>query len=195
MKTNEDKLERLLKMTETPETFSDEELDDLFADEEMRTFYELMADSRRLYVLEEKPVCHQLPLRWMRYAALIVTGMLLIGGLAFAFHYWLRPHRSHPALLQAPVPAAAAAHPIDTLADVVTFEDIALEKILGDVGRHYRKTVVFGSSNLRAVRFFIEWKPAQPLQKMIDRLNSFDGIQVSIKGDSILVNQSGNVEE
>lgn len=195
METKDDKLEQLLRMTEHPQDFSDEELDELLEDEEICEFYELMAASRRLFVMEKKPRRRWLSLRWMRYAALIVTAALLTGGLAFAFHYLVRSPKQQEQATTMPRPVVKTTEPIDTLAETVVFQDTRLEDIMRRLGSHYRKTVVFGSNGLRPIRFFIEWKPSQPLQQMVDRLNNFDGMRVSIKGDSIFVNQTDNAAE
>ena len=48
---NNPKLERLLKMTEHPELFTDDELREILADDELRSYYELMVDAKEAFTV------------------------------------------------------------------------------------------------------------------------------------------------
>ena len=92
-------IEQLLKMTERPQDYTDEELQKLMSDPEMREYYELMVSAEAGFALRKEknhgdrsrdsagqnhgPMILSLGNRFMRIAAMFV-GVLMLSGIAFA---------------------------------------------------------------------------------------------------------------
>ena len=99
MNKKKEKLERLLKMQEHPENYTEEEIRQLMADDECRQLYEQMvhaADAifanKEEYELNDKEVTSIHPAVKTEYRfkniAAILIGVLMLSGIAYAaFHY------------------------------------------------------------------------------------------------------------
>ena len=89
----EDKIEQLLKAIEHPETYSDEALERLFEDDEVRECYELYISSEQAAMSKEsvyrketvslKGIKSQFIVRKLMFAALI-TAAIILSGIAYA---------------------------------------------------------------------------------------------------------------
>ena len=89
--------EELLKMTERPQDYSDEEIREMMNDPEMRAYYELMVDAEAGFALKrsdtskvaKRPTRYTISHRFMKAAA-IFAGVLLLSGISFAaYHFTL----------------------------------------------------------------------------------------------------------
>lgn len=130
--------------------------------------------------------------RWLRYAALF-AGAVLVVGLSFATIRIVRYGNTRPAEVEETAsPNAAETLPTDT---AVRFDNVQLDSILSAVSDHYGKTVIFRDKKLRRKMLIMTWRPGTQLADFIDRLNAFDGISVSLEGDTIIVSQTNDEEE
>ena len=130
--------------------------------------------------------------RWLRFAALF-AGAAFIVGISFATIRIVRYSNTRPAEVEETASLdAAETLPTDT---AVRFDNVQLDSILSAVSDHYGKTVIFREKKLRRKMLIMTWRPGTQLADFIDRLNAFDGISVSLEGDTIIVSQTNDEEE
>ena len=190
METN-DKLLKLLRLMDEPEAMIEAQLQELLSDEEVRTAYDLMADCKKLY---QKPQTQPLRVKWLQLGqrfriAAVFLGAVLLCGLAWA----IIPHiiSSHtdspqPAQVSTPLPHSEG----QGAGSSVRFDDVRLDSILTVVSAHYGKAVSFRDEEPRSMKLITTWNPDESLEVFIDHLNMFDYIQLTLKNDTIFVEQT-----
>ena len=214
METNE-KLMTLLRLMDEPEAMTDEQLEELLADDEVRNAYNLMADCKKVYKSEELRVKSEefaaaipsleplgtpignsslftLHSSLLKIAA-VFLGAVFLCGLAWAIMPRLiSPHTDSPQSAQATTPlphreGQGGGSPI-------RFDDMRLDSILTVVSAHYGKAVSYRDEEPRTMKFITTWNPADSLAVFIDHLNMFDYLRLTLRNDTIFV-ESTNGEE
>ncbi len=204
-----DKLEILLDMTEHPDRYTEEQMQELLADEDVRKHYQMMVWLREsqdpsrssLKEREKRPSptsplkgeAFSLPLRVVRmgrYAAAFV-GAVVMAGLLFAA---VRPFLNSPSEAEN---ASSAGDEAPSLTEgqgegllqegLVVFQDAPLDSILTVVAQHYGKVVLFRNEEVRTMRLIMTWQPADSLGEFIGRLNMFEGLQLTLQADTLIV--------
>ena len=69
----------------------------------------------------------------------------------------------------------------------VTFDNVALETIIGDIAARHQLQVEFRNEDVRALRFYFVWQPDEDLDAAIERLNLFESVNISKEGNTIVV--------
>ena len=194
METNE-KLMTLLRLMDEPEAMTDEQLEELLADDEVRNAYNLMADCKKLY---QKPQQEPSSVKWLQLwqrfrMAAVFLGAVLLCGLAWA----IIPHiiSSHtdspqPAQVSTPLPHSEG----QGAGSSVRFDDVRLDSILTVVSAHYGKTVNFRDEEAKGMKFIMTWDPDMPLSDFIDGLNLFDGLSLTLQRDTIFIETAEDKE-
>ena len=204
-----DKLEILLDMTEHPDRYTEEQMQELLADEDVRKHYQMMVWLREsqdpsrssLKEREKRPSptsplkgeAFSLPLRVVRmgrYAAAFV-GAVVMAGLLFAA---VRPFLNSPSEAEN---ASSAGDEARSLTEgqgegllqegPVVFQDAPLDSILTVVAQHYGKVVQFRNEEVRTMRLIMTWQPTDSLSSLIGRLNLFEGLQLTLQADTLIV--------
>ena len=204
-----DKLEILLDMIEHPDRYTEEQMQELLADEDVRKHYQMMVWLREsqdpsrssLKEREKRPSptsplkgeAFSLPLRVVRmgrYAAAFV-GAVVMAGLLFAA---VRPFLNSPSEAEN---ASSAGDEAPSLTEgqgegllqegLVVFQDAPLDSILTVVAQHYGKVVLFRNEEVRTMRLIMTWQPADSLSSLIGRLNLFEGLQLTLQADTLIV--------
>ncbi|MBQ9665651.1 MAG: DUF4974 domain-containing protein [Bacteroidaceae bacterium] len=214
----DDKLERLLDMTEHPERYSVEELTEMLDDPEAQEWTNWMVEMKQTQtpsVLRTSPPlwgdhsgCSArtnnphglLPIEgemsggqrgsaWVHFAAAIAA-LFILSGVAYAAWHFTHSAATppQPSTPQQEMVASQPTHP-DSLSSVVLFDKVPLDSILSEVSDHYRKSVAFRSEALCSLRFHVEWDRADSLEAFTDLLNEFDGVCLRIENDTIVVEQ------
>ena len=191
-------IEQLLKMTERPQDYTDEELQKLMSDPEMREYYELMVSVEAGFALrkseapksERRPLFYALGNRFMRVAAMFI-GVLMLSGIAFAA-YRLVAGGADESTTQK-VQSANSPQQVGTLqqaqkdsASIRTFENAELQQILQEVSDYYHVSVEFRDEQSRRIRLYTKWDTAAPLQQIIDLLNGFEKVSVRLVDNQII---------
>lgn len=195
METN-DKLLNLLRLMDEPEAMTEAQLEELLSDEEVRTAYNLMADCKKLY---QKPQQEPLSVKWLQLRqrfriAAVFLGAVLLCGLAWA----IIPHiiSSHtdspqPAQVNTPLPHSEG----QGAGSSVRFDDVRLDSILTVVSAHYAKAVSFRDEEPRSMKLITTWNPDESLEAFVDHLNMFDYIHLTLKNDTIFVEQTSGEDK
>ena len=194
METN-DKLLKLLRLMDEPEAMTEAQLQELLSDEEVRKAYDVMADCKKLY---QKPQQKPLSAKWLQLGqrfriAAVFLGAVLFCGLAWAIiPRIISSHTDSPqsAQVSTPLPRSGGEE------SSVRFDDVRLDSILTVVSAHYGKAVSFRNEEPRSMKLITTWNPDESLEAFIDHLNMFDYIQLTLKNDTIFVEQtSGESKE
>ena len=193
-----DKLEILLDMIEHPERYTEQQISDLLADEEMRKHYDVMVRLRGAYdvkkVKSERVKSEKCKSLFIRKIAAVFIVVAFLGGLAWAFVPLLRSQHTaeppQPTKVSAPLPTREG----QGGGSSISFSNVRLDSILTVVGRHYGRKVCFRDSATRTMKFITTWNPEDSLAAFIEHLNMFDGLHLTLRDDTIFV-ESTNDEE
>ena len=172
-------IEQLLKMTERPQDYSDEELQQLMSDPDMRAYYELMVKAEEGFTLRNTK--RDKARRLWKIAAMFV-GILLLSGLTFAAVSILRSQEtgagSQDAVVSANTQHPSPNTPLSESDTIRTFENAELQQILGELADHYHLEVDYRNEQARHVRLYTKWNTAAPLSQMVERLNNFEKVSI-----------------
>ena len=203
-------IEQLLKMTERPQVYTDEELQKLMSDPEMREYYELMVSAEAGFTLRKEknhgsrdsagqnhgPVPMILPMilslgnRFMRIAAMFIV-VLMLSGIAFAAYRLvvgiddkspIQEVRTANPTQQAGTLQQAQTNP----ASIRTFENAELQQILKELSDYYHVSVEYHNEQSRHIRLYTKWDTAAPLQQIIELLNGFEKVSVRLIDNQII---------
>lgn len=195
----EDNIERLLEAIEHPEAYSDEALERLFEDEEVKECYELyvraqQATRNRKTVTRKETrgllrrFC-QFPVRRLSVAA-IVTGAIILSGITYATIFSKRGDSREAEKAAATISEratvarpSAAILPEDT---TLTFQNAELSTILETVATHYQVDVEYRNEQIRHIRLYTKWNTAEPLEQFVERLNGFEKVNITIDHNLII---------
>ena len=202
-----DKIRLLLDMHEHPENYSDEQLAAMLDDEMLE---QLATAKRAMTEIPEPDVDaewqrfehqHFTPVRnrrWLKVAAMI-AGVLMLSAFTYAAIHAVRarqPEVQQPTTEQvaktgAPVETSSLteAENIDSvpMEQSVTFDNVALEAIIGDIASRYKMQVEFRNEDARALRFYFVWQPDEDLDAALERLNLFESVNISKEDNTIVV--------
>ena len=205
-----DKLEILLDMTEHPDRYTEKQMQELLADEDMRKHYQMMVwlresqDSSRPPLEGEEKTSPSMGRAGKapfltdgrgrglyRKIAAAFAGAILMAGLLFAA---VRPFLNSPSEAENAsstgdeAPSLTGGQGEGLLQEgPVVFQDAPLDSILTVVARHYGKVVLFRNEEVRTMRLIMTWQPTDSLSSLIDRLNLFEGLQLTLQADTLIV--------
>jgi hypothetical protein len=201
-----DKLEILLDMTEHPDRYTEDEIKELLADEDMRKHYQMMVWLREsqdpsrssLKEREKRPSptsplkgeAFSLPLRVVRmgrYAAAFVGAVVMAGLLFAAMRPFFNIHNEERTDTLAQVTKSLPLGEGQGDGSALRFDNAPLDSILTVVAQHYGKVVLFRNEEIRTMRLIMTWQPTDSLSSLIGRLNLFDGLQLTLQADTIIV--------
>ena len=202
-----DKIRLLLDMHEHPENYTDEHLAAMLDDE----MQERLATAKRAMTDIPEPDVdaewqrfereHFAPVknrRWFKVAAMI-AGVLMLSAFTYAAIHAVRarqPEVQQPATEQVEkvnssveISSSTDAEDIDSVStgQPVTFDNVALETIVGDIAARHQMQVEFRNEDARALRFYFVWQPDEDLDAVLERLNLFESVNISKEGNTIVV--------
>ena len=144
----------------------------------------------------DKPEAKRIRMPLRKIAALFI-GAVFTAGVAFAAIQMvmnMSKPAPEPTKTEAPAAAPKAVQPKDEApADTVvaeksvTFDNITLEQILTQIAAHYKAEVEFENEDARSYRLFIKWNSDEPLERIVERLNNFESINIELKDHKMTV--------
>ena len=131
-------------------------------------------------------------------------GVLLVSGIAFAAihivrHYVGQDMPTPPQETQMVEPHqqiipddTVKVETTDTIApkatmEPVVFDNVPLEEMLPKIAAHYDATVTFANDKARQLRFRFVWNPQQDIDQVVNDLNQFESLTVTLKDNQITV--------
>ena len=206
----DEKIQLLLDMQEHPEQFSEQALQTMLDDPEVRELMEATAQLKKAMMSDENNVndvdtewkrftqthlTEQKPERsWLKIAATFI-GILMMSGIAFAAIHIIRNFSNAGIEPQKTIQETTIANPHQLPADtiktdtipskVVRYDEATLEQILTDMADYYGLTLNWKSEEAKTLRLFYIWNKQQSAVEAIRSMNSFERIRLELS-DSIL---------
>ena len=209
-----DKTERLLRMMEHPELYTDAQWQKLLSDEECRELYEAMRLSASAFEAEDakqkiangikekkwqKFEAQHFPQKhrswgWMQIAAMFI-GVLMLSGIAYAAVQIVR-HNKVGGDLQSPTQEVrisnspqrqGEAQPADSTAQPRLYDNVPLGEILDELSTYYNIKVVYYTEDARHPRLYYQWKPEYTIEKVVEMPNNFEWQQMELKHNTLYV--------
>lgn len=180
-------IEKLLRMTERPQDYSDEEIRQMMSDLDMRAYYELMVDAEAGFA-HKKGKKEPIPMIF-KMAAMFI-GLLLLSGIAFATYHYAFGNGERTDI---PTQETRITN-IDQQSlqqetascSVRIFENAELQQILQELSEYYHVGVVFHNEKSRHIRLYTKWDTTSPLHLIIERLNGFEKVSIHLTENQII---------
>lgn len=203
----------LFDMQEHPDKYTDEQIEHLLADEEVKEFLRDLAMARmagkkatpKKVVVDKawKEFSNGSYRNRMKIAASIV-GIIFLSGVALAAvqNGWLNFSTSdkvvdNKAMAEQIVPSntlandsikAMTVEPTDSLdMKPVVFDNAELGTILMQMADFYHVKVEYMNANTQHVRLFFNWNKTKTLEQNLELLNAFDRIQIEYADGTLIV--------
>ena len=212
METINENIHQLLEMLDTPEAYTEQEIQDIInRDEDTRMTYRMMVEGKRSSRQRQadKPIdvdaawqrfneTHQPKqhgFSWMKIAASFI-GVLLVSGIAFAAIQIIRYAQQNTPKTEEVINTSKPTNviPTDTLTTDTTaapqpiiYDNVPLEKMLPEIAAHYDAKVTFVNDEARQLRFRFVWNPQKGIDQVVSDLNQFERLTVKLKDNEITV--------
>ncbi len=230
----------LLALQEHPENFTDEQLEQLLADnpELADMMLELAMVKKALVTQDVEEETISVDMEWAQFAAehtkeleeldkqesqthhkalvarwkerlpfriaASIIGFLLVAGVTFATIEIVRSFSRPSSTTEQqdtikttqtvtsnntiiPIPADTVQSDTIPQSHPVLFDNVTLEKMLSKMAAYYQVQVEFLNDEARHLRFFFEWKQEDTLERVLNRLNSFESINLELSDQTIIV--------
>ena len=199
----EDKLSKVLDATEHPEQYTDEQLEELLSDEECADYYRLMCDAASAYAATHTETDEELEAEWQRLQhrgarpvlfsirkiAAVVIAILALTGISYAAVSLMTDYEETTSANTEMTETSSSlpdspTEPADT---VQTFQNVELQDILTAVAAHYQLQTEYRNEQSRHVRLYIKWNKSEGVETMLERLNKFDKVTLTLSDNKIIV--------
>ena len=203
----------LFDMQEHPEKYTDEQMEHLLADEEVKEFLRDLAMAR---MAGKKATTKKVDVdkAWKEFAngsyrnrmkiAASIVGIIFLSGVALAAvqNGWLNFSTldkvvDNKAMAEQIVPSntlandsikAMTVEPMDSLdMKPVVFDNAELGTILMQMADFYHVKVEYMNANTQHVRLFFNWNKTKTLEQNMELLNAFDRIQIEYADGTLIV--------
>lgn len=189
----EDKIEQMLRAMEHPEEFTDEELEKLFQDQEVRDCYEAAIKAEQAFAArrqqpeQQTKVVAMSPRLWFRVAAAFI-GLLMLSSIVYAIIIGTSAKTSPKEQVMnqptKPLTEQVVSLPADT---TLTFENTELDSIVNRIAGHYHVDVDFRNVTASHLRLYTKWSPSEPLEQVVERLNAFEKVDIKIENHTLTI--------
>ena len=225
MMTEEKRIEWLLELQEHPEQLTNEQLQQILADDEMRQLVQQLGFAKRAFKHDAlKSDTPDVDAEWEKFAAshseeleildegeykprlraylaprkiaASFIGVLLASGIAFAAIQVVRnistPKPQQPTTEQMTDINPVAPLPADTVqADTIpvepyVFNNVPLDSMLTAIAVAHNMQVEFENEAARQLRFHFIWKREDSLDRVVEKLNTFEAVNI-VEEDKTLV--------
>lgn len=199
----EDKLSKVLDATEHPEQYTDEQLEELLSDEECADYYRLMCDAASAYAATHTETDEELEAEWQRLQhrsarpvlfsirkiAAVVIAILALTGISYAAVSLMTDHEDTLSTNteMTETPSSLPGSPTEPADTVQTFQNVELQDILTAVAAHYQLQTEYRNEQSRHVRLYIKWNKSEGVETMLERLNKFDKVTLTLSDNKIIV--------
>ena len=220
MMTEKQRIDDLLELQEDPERMTEQELQQLMEDKEMRLLIEQLAFAKRAFANQEAASeTPSVDAEWDKYAnelskldhqpkqakvvlfpvlrkiAAVFVGIVLVSGITFAaIHYvqnYAEDHQSvspEQDIINTPKKQST---PTENNTEIPStnrvFDNVALEEILSEIAVAYNAQVEFQDDKKRSLRLHFVWKSEDTLSRVVEKLNTFNAINITIKNNKLIV--------
>ena len=203
----------LFDMQEHPDKYTDEQMEHLLADEEVKEFLRDLAMAR-MAGKKATPKKVDVDKAWKEFSngsyrnrmkiAASIVGIIFLSGVALAAvqNGWLNFSTSdkvvdNKVMTEQIVPSntlandsikAMTVEPTDSLdMKPVVFDDAELGTVLMQMADFYHVKVEYMNANTQHVRLFFNWNKTKTLEQNMELLNAFDRIQIEYADGTLIV--------
>jgi len=200
-------MKRLLDAQDHPETFTEEELQAMLKENDLRESAELMARLKQAYIGKEtedidvdaewQRFASQKPKRrswsWMQIAAAFI-GLLMLSGIAYAAVQIVSNIESKPKVAitnrKPDVKKVKKTYGIEaapTKQEAIIYNNVELQQIMQYIAYGYNVKVEFKNKAARTLRFYLQWEADDTLQEIIDKINHFEKVHLTLHKETIII--------
>ena len=191
MQIPDKKKQMFLDMQEHPEKYSDEQLESM-----MDELDRLPDVDKAWHEFEQNhhQIAMRSPRRWLKVAASII-GVIMASGIAFAAVHIVRhyqkpqtPKVEQTTCVKAPDNIISADITTDTIAvEPRIFDNVSLDTMLNEIASTYHVAVEFQREESRQLRFHFEWKSSESINRVVERLNNFEAVDIICEREKLIV--------
>lgn len=205
------KIKMLLDMQEHPEQFSEQELEQMLSDAEAQELMEATAQLKRAmkndeFSISEQEIedewqafaanhlAEQKPQRtWLKIAAMFI-GVLFMTGIAFAAIHIIKQNtvaqemkQVEQPVIQQPVSTGTVNNDTIAQTEPVIFDNVTLDSIAKEIADYHHIEVDLKNELAKQLRFYFVWKQDDDLQEVVEKLNMFDHVDMTIENGKLIV--------
>lgn len=210
-----DKIDRLLDAIEHPDCYSETYIETLLADPEVREVYDMLNKTKASLTpiatpdidteWEEFERHHRMRrsgiinLFSRNIAASLVIGMASIAAVAavvgVGVSYVLEKKDVAP-VSNTTVYAKNDVTPTDTIVvdgqsvttpEIIVFDNEPFAEIIRQIAEYYGDNVEFSKDTAKSLRLYFRWNQAQTLDEVVESLNNFEQIHITVKDKTIKI--------
>ena len=210
--TQEEKMKRLLDVQDNPEAFTEEALQAMLDEDDLRESAELMARLKQAYIGEETEQI-DVDAEWQKFLdneefspltshhsplykiAASFIGLLMLSGIAFAAIHIVSNSRSQQAEVQGNQGdrsldsdgKAVDQGPVPLIPEPKTFENVPLKDIATELASFYHINIETRTAETAALRLYYPWNPQMPLRQVVEELNRFEKVHLTLTSDTLII--------
>ena len=143
---------------------------------------------------------HRQPMRW---AAILITVAALSGISYAAIHHFqkTREEKQETGAMPQQKPlarevvwkkesqsATSTLEEPDSTRQDQHFNNVPLQQIMQQISKDYGVDVVFNNDAARTIRFYISWDAEETLSNIVNRLNHFEKVHLTLSDETITIN-------
>lgn len=190
------KKEEKIRMLLHPERYTDEQIERMLDD---APIVEPDIDEE-WHQFKEGHRQHRQPMRW---AAILITAAALSGISYAAIHHFQKTRENKQETIALPQKKPLAREVVwkkesqsidstmektDSTKKNQQFNNVPLQQIMQQISKDYGVEVVFINEAARNIRFYLSWEAEETLSNIVNRINHFEKVHLTLSGETITIN-------
>ena len=183
------KKEEQIRMLLHPEKYTDEQLDQMLDESNIP-----VPDANDAWEQFQKAhIVAKSTTTWYKIAAMFI-GILMLSGIAYAaiIHFIKMEDKPQVTLTERKpdikkMEKTYGAEMTPTKKAPVVFNNVELQQIMQYVADGYGVKVEFKNKAARTIRFYLQWEADDTLQEIIDKINHFEKVHLTLNEDTITI--------
>ena len=183
------KKEEQIRMLLHPEDYTDEQLDQMLDESNIP-----VPDANDAWEQFQKAhIVAKSTTTWYKIAAMFI-GILMLSGIAYAaISHFIKMEDKPQVTLTERKPdikkmeKTYGAEMTPTKKAPVVFNNVELQQIMQYVADGYGVKVEFKNNAARTIRFYLQWEADDTLQEIIDKINHFEKVHLTLNEDTITI--------
>jgi hypothetical protein len=183
------KKEEQIRMLLHPEKYTDEQLDQMLDESNIP-----VPDANDAWEQFQKAhIVAKSTTTWYKIAAMFI-GILMLSGIAYAaISHFIKIEDKPQVTLTERKPdikkmeKTYGAEMTPTKKAPVVFNNVELQQIMQYVADGYGVKVEFKNNAARTIRFYLQWEADDTLQEIIDKINHFEKVHLTLNEDTITI--------
>ena len=152
-----------------------------------------MIDAEWQRLSDEKQEVRSEKYSLLKFAAMFV-GILMLSGIAFAAIH-IASHYNASEQETKVIKNSQSSNSCPQLAEPDTiatpqpklYDNVPLGEIFEELSAYYNVKVVYQNEDAPRLRLFYQWKPEYTLEKVVEKLNNFEWIQIQTENDTLFI--------